>query len=244
MRRPRLQFTIGHLMSAVAAVAVLLVLPPFPRPAAVAIACLSIPCSAAIAARWIVDRGRRPLAARSFWALAISVNLVVAGLCIAPDFNSRAFSLLTPVLWGLILPSMIALGAAWVLLVSRDPAASERFREASGYLVFVAAVLPLLTLWTLWPLRLTFLVVQPSLDRLANQVAAHARLGYPTRVGPYRIVAPAVSPIRGYIGLEVDKQGVPTGFVRIHPGDTPTTHGPFVGVNFDVHLGGGWWYRG
>jgi hypothetical protein len=244
MRHPRLQFRIGHLMIAVAAVAVVMVLPPFPRPLVILIVCLSIPCLAAIAARWLLTRGRRRLAARSFWAVATAVNLVVAALCIAPDINSIAFALLGPVLWGVALPSMIAIGVAWVLLLSRDPAVPERSREVANYLIFVAAALPFLTLWTLWPLRLAFLVVRPSLDRLANQVAVGSPLGYPTRVGPFRIVAPAVSPVRGYIGLKVDEKGIHTGFVRIHRGSTPTTHGPFVGVNFDVHLGGGWWYRG
>jgi hypothetical protein len=31
---------------------------------------------------------------------------------------------------------------------------------------------------------------------------------------------------------------------RLSPRATPRTYRPFLGTNFDVYLGGGWWYRG
>jgi hypothetical protein len=207
-------------------------------------AVLAIPWIAASAARWLVARRRRRLAAWGFWAAATSTNLVVAAFCIAPDVNSIAFRLMLPILWVDLLPMTIALGAAWVLLLTGDAAVPVRSRGAALYSVFLMAALPMLTLWTLWPLRVAFLAVRPDLDRLANQVAAGQPVAYPRRVGPFRIEAPAIAPVSGYVGLKVAPRGVDTGFVRIHGGSTPTTHGPFVGVNFDVHLGGGWWYRG
>ncbi len=108
----------------------------------------------------------------------------------------------------------------------------------------LVVLLPILTLSTLWPLRVAFLAARSSMDRLADQVAAGKPVGYPRRVGPFRIEAPAIAPVSGYVGLKVAPKGIDTGFVRIHDGVRPTTHGPFVGVNFDIYLGGGWWYRG
>jgi hypothetical protein len=241
MPRPRGQFTIAHLMLAIAAAAVLLALPPVPRGIAIV---LVIPWLSATAARRLVSLRHRRLAACSFWAVAASTNLVVAAFCIAPDVNSAGFQGMRLIFWVDLLPTTIALGAAWILLLYRDIAAPVRSREAVRSSVLLMVGLPILTLWTLWPLRVAFLAVRPSLDRLADQVAARKPVGYPRRVGPFRIEAQAVAPVSGYVGLKVAPKGVDTGFVRIHGGATPTTHGPFVGVNFDVYLGGGWWYRG
>ncbi len=243
MRRRRGQFTIGSLLLTNAVVASVLAIHPILRWVA---AVLAIPWIAARVARWLVSRRHRRLAAWGFWAAAALTNLVVAAFCIAPDVNSIAFRLMLPILWVDLLPTTIALGAAWVLLRSGDVPVPMRSREAALSSVFLMAALPILTLWTLWPLRVAFLAVRPALDRLANQVAAGQPVAYPRRIGPFRIEAPAIAPVSGYVGLKVAPRGrgVNTGFVRIHGGSTPTTHGPFVGVNFDVHLGGGWWYRG
>jgi hypothetical protein len=119
-----------------------------------------------------------------------------------------------------------------------------RSREAARSAVVLAVLLPILTLSTLWPLRVAFLAVRPYMERLADQVAARKPVGYPRRVGPFRFESPAIAPVSRYVGLKVAPKGIDTGFVRIHGGARPTTHGPFVGVNFDVYLGGGWWYRG
>jgi hypothetical protein len=241
MHRPCGQFTIAHLMLAVAVVASLLALHPVLRWIATI---LFIPWLAVTAARRLVSRRRRHLAAVGFWAVAASTNVIVAAFCIVPDVNSGAFQMMRPLFWVDALPTTIALGAAWVLLLSRDGSVPVRFREAARSLVFLVVALPILTLWTFWPLRVAFLTVRPQMDRLADQVAARKAIGYPRRVGPFRIEATAVAPVSGYVGLKVAPKGVDTGFVRIHGGATPTTHGPFVGVNFDVYLGGGWWYRG
>jgi hypothetical protein len=236
--RPRAQFMIAHLMVAVAAVAGLLAMHPVLRWITIV---LSIPSLSAIAAERLVSRRHRRLAACSFWAVAATTNLLVAAACIAPDTNSAAFRLMQPVLWVAALPAMIAFGAAWALLVSRDGAFPVRRREVVPYLVVLMAVLPIVTLW---PLCVAFLAVRPDLDRLADRVTASKPVRYPRRIGPFRIEAPAIAPVSGYVGLKVAPKGIDAGFVRIHAGATPTTHGPFVGVHFDVHRGGGWWYCG
>jgi hypothetical protein len=102
-----------------------------------------------------------------------------------------------------------------------------------------------------------FLAVQPGMEHLAAQVAAGKPVSFPRRIGLFRIEAPAIAPVSGYVGLMIDSgrlqsgRGVrvpyrlaPTGFVRLPPDPNPNTHGPIVGVSFDVYLGGGWWYRG
>ncbi len=51
-------------------------------------------------------------------------------------------------------------------------------------------------------------------------------------------------PVSGFPGLMTDTRWRYTGFVRVLPSANRNTHGPIVGVNFDIYLGGGWWYRG
>ena len=235
------QFTIGNLMLTVAVAAGLLSLHPMPRGIAIV---LAVPWLATITARWLISRRHRRLAAWGFWAVATWTNLAVAALCIAPDVNSKAFWLMQPILWLDLLPTTIALGVAWAFLLSRVADAPRRSPDVACSLILLMVALPVVTLWTLWPLRTAFLAVHPALDHPADQVAAGKPVGYPRRVGPFQIVAPAIAPVSGDVGLKVAPRGTDTGFVRIHAGTTPTTHGPFVGVNFDIYLGGGWWYRG
>ncbi len=97
---------------------------------------------------------------------------------------------------------------------------------------------------TLWPLYIAFLASRPGLERLADQVAAGKTVVVPQRAGFFLVVRTGVEPISAYPGLMTDTRWRYTGFVRVFPGATPNTRGPIVGVNFDVYLGDGWWYRG
>ena len=236
------QFTIGNLMLTVAVAAGLLSLHPMPRGIAIV---LAVPWLATITARWLISRRHRRLAAWGFWAVATWTNLAVAALCIAPDVNSKAFWLMQPILWLDLLPTTIALGVAWAFLLSR---VADAPRRSAGRSV----------------------LLDPSHGRAAGRdaldplAAPHgvprrpSGTGSPGRSGrrrqARRLSAAAVGPVpdRGpghRAGVrrrrpEGRSRGTDTGFVRIHAGTTPTTHGPFVGVNFDIYLGGGWWYRG
>ncbi len=239
-RRPLGQLTIANLMIAVAVLAGLLALPAVWR---WIVTVLSIPFLSWIGARWLVCRGHRQLAGYGFWGVAIGTNLLAVYFCIAPRPSSYALTFLGLVLDAI--PTIAALGWAWVLLSSRDEAVPVRSPEAAGVSVFLLAVLPILTLWTLWPLHVAFLAVRPSMDRLADQVAAGKPVGFPQRVGAFLVVASSVEPVSGYPGLLIraNRYGGP-GFVRVYSGATPNTHGTIVGRTFDVYLGGGWWYRG
>lgn len=240
MRRSGVRFTIGNLMIAIAVVAVLLALPAVV--AAIAMA-LSLPWLCWIGARWLISRQHQCLAAMSFWSLATLINVVVAWACIAP--NPRSYGLVFLVVVVIAIPMTVTLGRAWVLLLTSEEEVPASCREAAAFSVFLAAVLPILTLWTLWPLHVAFLVARPRMERLADQVAAGKPIRFPRRVGLFRIAAPVTQPVSGYPGLLIRKDPYTSpGFVRVQPGTTRTTHGPIVGVNFDVYLGGGWWYRG
>ncbi len=238
----RARITIARLMIAIAVVAVLLALPAV---VCVVVIALFVPCLSTVGARWLVFRRRRRLAVFSFWVAASTTNLFVAFFCIAPNMNSNAFSLVPVALLVIATPTILALGTAWMLLSTRDEAVRPASRGAAGFSVLVLAVLPVVTLWTLWPLRLAFVAARPGLDRLANQVAAGMPVRFPRQVGLFMVAAPTVAPVTGHVGLMIDTNGASsTGFVRLNPRAVPGTYGPFLGVNFDVYLGGGWWYRG
>jgi hypothetical protein len=236
------RLTIGGLMVAIAVAALLLALP---AEVGVIMIALSIPGLTIVGARWLVVRRHRRLATFIFWLVAILTNLFVACSCVTPNMNSTTFSMIPPALLVVAAPTTAALGRAWVVLLNTDEVMARRSRDAGGFAVLVLAVLPIWTLWTLWPLRLAFIAARPDLERLANQVAAGMPVRFPRHAGLFKVTAPAIAPASGSVGLRLETSGAPdTGFVRLRPGAIRNTAGPFLGVNFDVYLGGGWWYRG
>ncbi len=226
-------------MLAVAVAAGLLALPPVLDLVLIA---LSIPLLALAASQWLVSRRHRRLAGFGFWAMASLTNLLAIFFCIAP--NPGSYELLIVGLPVVAIPTTVTLGKAWFRLLRHDQATPECSREAAGFLVFFSAALPILTLWTLWPLYFAFLASKPALEQLAAQVATGRTVVLPQRAGVFRVIASAVDPIYRYPGLMTDKHWRPTGFVRLPRDTRRNTHGPIVGVHFDVYLGGGWWYRG
>jgi hypothetical protein len=238
----RRRMTIASLMIVVAIVAVMLALP---APVCVSVIALSVPCLSTASARWLVFRRHRRLAALSFWVAALITNVVVALFCIAPNMNSLAFSLVPVALLVIAAPTIVALGTAWLVMSTRDATNSHSPRTAAAFSVLTLAVLPILTLWTLWPLHLAFRAARPDLELLVNQVAAGMPVRFPRRVGLFNLTAAAVAPGSGHVGLRIHANGAySTGLVRLNAGATPKTYGPFLGLNFDVYMGGGWWYRG
>jgi hypothetical protein len=181
----------------------------------------------------------------SFWVAALVTNLIVAFFCIAPNMNSVAFSLVPVALLVIATPTIVALGTAWLVMSTRDETNPRPARNVAGCSVLAPAVLPIVTLWTLWPLHLAFRAARPDLERLVNQVAAGRPVRFPRRVSLFNLTAAAVVPRSGHVGLRIYANGANgTGLVRINAGAIPKTYGPFLGVNFDVYMGGGWWYRG
>ena len=95
------------------------------------------------------------------------------------------------------------------------------------------AALPTMTVWTFWPLRAAFLVSKPSLESLADRVAAGQTPAFPTWAGVYRIVGSRSDPTNGWVALIFDPN--PSGksvFVRYPLGmNVPRrTASPFISL--------------
>ena len=239
MRLCRPQFTIRSLMIAVVVVAGLLALP---NALGLMVIALSFPLLALVGAQWLVFRGQRRFAAFGFWVAASLTNVLYAALSVAPDVY------LLPALflgWMVIAgPAIGGLGAAWVRLATREDATPWRSSPAAWMAVISLSVMPLVTLWTVWPLHLAFLASRPSLERLADQVAAGQTTGIPRWAGLFRIAGSAVDPATGNVGLMIEPNpNGPTGFVRVSPANSQNRAGPFRGDDLYVDLGWGWDYR-
>jgi hypothetical protein len=239
MPLPSVRFTIRSLMIAVVAVAGLLSLR---NVWTVVVIALSLPGLALLVARWLIFRGHRHFASAFFWVPASLTNVLYAAACIRPDVY-----LLGPLFLGwlfVIMPTIAAFGPAWAILATRDGAIPQRHPLLAWFSVAVLSVLPLSTLWTLWPLHMAFLIARPALERLADRVASGQAVSFPQRAGLFRVAGAAVDPISGNVGLMVDpNSNGPTGFVRVCPGTSPNRTGPFAWDDLEVYLGWGWEYR-
>jgi hypothetical protein len=196
MRGPRVRFTIRSLMIAIGVMAVLLILP---SGWGITVIALSLSCLILIAGQWLVFRGHRHLAAFGFWFLAILINGLYAAACIAPNLY-----LLILVLLGwlvIVISTIMGLGAAWATLSTREGAVPRRSIPAAWSSFLGLAVLPALTLSTFWPLHIAFLTARPTLELLADQVAAGQAAGFPQRAGLFRLAGSAVDPVSGNVGL-------------------------------------------
>jgi hypothetical protein len=239
LRRPYGRLTIGGIMWAVAVAAALLAPPPA---LALVIAVLSIPFLAMIAGRWLASKEFRRLAGFGFGSLALLTNGISVVSCVAPTPTSYGRALVILVLGAV--PTTVAIGRGWLLILTRDEGIPPQSQEAASYLVYGSAALPFLTLWTLWRLYLAFLASRPALETMADQVSAGQAVVLPQWAGVFRVVGTRVEPISNYPGFMTDSRWGRTGFVRIPSGVTRNTRGPIVGAAFDVYLGDGWWYRG
>jgi hypothetical protein len=141
-------------------------------------------------------------------------------------------------------PMIGGLGAAWVALASRQHASPRRSSPVAWLAVIALSGMPLVTLWTMWPLHLAFRASRPSLERLADQVAAGQISGFPRWAGVFRIAGSIVEPATGNVGLMIEPNpDGPTGFVRASPANPQNRAGTFRGDDLYVDLGWGWDYR-
>jgi hypothetical protein len=219
-----MRFTIGSIMIAIAAA-------------------LAVPCLGAIFAHWLIKTGRRRLAAISFWTLAVWSNALCVACCIVPDYS--AVLLLVLGWMFVVFPTLVSLGTAWAILGARDDGAPRRAVEVSGLLVVaIGLILPLATFWTYWPLHVAFLAARPTLDQLADQVAAGMTVSFPQRAGPFTLRKSAVDPVSGDVLLLTDSNpNHPKGFVRSRPADPLNPAATIMGSNLHVNLDGEWSFR-
>jgi hypothetical protein len=198
-------------------------------------------CFVAIGVQWLVFRGQKQHAAIRFWALAALINVLYAASCVAPDIYLVVLLFLG---WAIMVPMLAGLGVAWARSATREATVPRRSSPSAWVSLIAVCLLPLVTLLTFWPLRLSFLVFRPSLDRLADQVAAGQAVGFPRWVGPFRVADSAVDPVSSNVGLMIEPNpNGPSGFVRVRPAAPPNRVGPFPWDDLLVDLGRGWEYR-
>jgi hypothetical protein len=144
---------------------------------------------------------------------------------------------LLTIAWMLVLlPSIGALGTAWTKLATHDDAASRKSPSISLALVFVLAILPAVTISTLWPLHLAFLAFRPSLERLADRVEAGQMIVSPHWIGPFRLSESGIDSNVKTVALFIDPNpGGRTGFVRVHS-KTPKVHRFALLLGTDTNL--------
>jgi hypothetical protein len=203
---------------------------------------LGLACLATLGSLWLVFRGHRRLVTCCFWVPAILSNALFAGFCVSPEVYFLGTVL---ILWLIfIMPTVAIFGNAWTMLATRKGVVSRGFIVATWLTVISLTVMPLATVWTLWPLHLAFHTVRASLERLADQVAVGQALGFPRWAGPFRVARSAVDPVSGNVGLMIDPNpNGPAGLVRVRPGNPPDRRGPFGWDDLHVDLGSGWEYR-
>ncbi len=135
--------------------------------------------------------------------------------------------------------ALIAAVVAWVRWK-----AGPRGWLALGGLLFCPLLVASMLL-THWPMKLSFALSKPALNRLADAVAAHRAPALPKRAGAYVIHAVETRPMaEGTNGLTVCLWMLPlerqhVGFVRSPAGVTPEFN-PWTHSRMDVH----WHYFG
>jgi hypothetical protein len=234
--RPR--FTILSLMFAIAVVGFLLSLGVWGLAAIV----LPIPLVVPFVGNWLAAHGRRRAAAFWFWGLAVLFNLVYAALCICPDIYLILG--LEGIWFVVVAPPLLSFGVAWAFLATRRTAVPRRSPLAAWLSVAVLTVLPVLAPVSLWPFHLAFWAARPTLEVLADQVAAGQSVRFPRWAGLFRLAEARVDSASGNVGLLIEPNpNHPAGLVRLCPGNPPNYAGPIGGSDLSLHLGGAWWYR-
>ena len=238
----RFRFKLRSLMIAVAVVAGLLAVAHSPTGLAVTFGLLYL---ALIGVQWWMFRGFRRLSALCFGVGAALVNILSVTLCVYLLNLGGAFLMFIG--WLVAFPTIIGTGVAWASAATRRTAKSRRSPLVAWPLVLVLTLLPLSMLLTFWPFRLAFLASRPALDRLADRVEAGQPVTSPEWAGLFRVVASAVDPSSGNVGLIMDPApSGRSGFVRVSVGPGMTaarSSSPFANLNFDLQLPERWWYE-
>jgi hypothetical protein len=204
---------------------------------------MAVPCLFFLVGRWLWSWRCRRIAAAGFVGLSLVGNLLYVAAAIYPDYMLR------PLLrfgWMVVLfPLIGALGVAWAYLATEANASPQRSPFGAWSLVVILAVMPEVTLATLWPLHLAFLAFRPRLEQLADRVETGLDIHSPLWVGPFRLTASAVDKHMKAVGLFIDPNpNGRTGFVRVRSETPEGDHFDLlIGTDTNVELGRGWTYR-
>ena len=172
--RPRL--TIRSLMISIAVLAGLLAMHPA---LALIVIVLFVPYVSWIGARWLLRREYHSMVACEFWIAATTINVSVAVYCVAP--SPEVLRVIFIGLWLTGVPTIASLGTVWISSLTRTEADTSRMRETLYITVIVLALMPSLTIVTLWPLHLAFLASRRRMESVARQVAAGLPVPFPRR---------------------------------------------------------------
>jgi len=174
-------------------------------------------------------------ATTAYVLVAVATNLIYAILCARPDFY-----VLTVLILGLILviPLNFTVGGTWAEVAAGS-------RQGAWVFVVLVALLPLLTLCTLWPLRLSFLIAKPALERMADEAVAGRSFQGLTTAGPFEIHAAVAHAEGRRVDLLTETNpNHPAGFVRLaHDAPEGYIPGAVSGSNLYIQLLGPWSFR-
>ncbi len=148
--------------------------------------------------------------------------LLVGLVCVA--FAAEFFAQSTFVLFFGAFGGLTALALLVAAVVAWVCQGAERRRWPQLGLLLAWPLLLASMLFTSWPMKLSFAVSTPALDRLAEQVAAGQTPSLPTRAGAYLIRAVETRPVSGGLAIclwtaRPERQHV--GFVQSPAGVTP-----------------------
>ncbi len=204
---------------------------------------MAIPCLILVAGGCLSAWRFRRVALVGFVGLAILSNTLYTLASLYPDYMLRPALKIAWIM--VVLPATGAFGAAWAKLATQAHATPRRSPWASWASVVVLAMTPGITVATVWPLHVAFLVYRPSLERLADRVETGYSINSPSWVGPFRLDGSGVDPYSNTVGLFIDPNpGGRTGFVRVHSEAPDTDHfALLLGTDTNVKLGWGWSYR-
>jgi hypothetical protein len=134
---------------------------------------------------WSLAKGDRQVAARMLVVASVLEFIALAGLGV---FCLRYLCMVYKLLASLVfLPFIAGAGAAWAASASRQDTDRGRSPVAAWSAAGLLLALPLVMMFTHWPVQAAFLVSRPALDRLADRVAAGGRIDRPEWAGLFRV---------------------------------------------------------
>ena len=149
-----------------------------------------------------------------------------------------------PVVMLLVLSAFAATGIGFGSGMVWISGRTERRRLARSFdwlIVVGLGLMPLSMAITPWPLRVAFAFSRPSMERIADRVAAGG-VNVPEWAGVYRVVGAVREPSNGNIALLIDANpAARAGFVRFEVDQEP--FGPLRGLNYNEPVGGPWRYQ-
>ncbi len=233
-----MRFKIRTIMLAIAAVALVLVSLRDVRILALQfLGGLLASCLALGRGLWL---GAKPFPRVSALGFGIAASIINGTCFVASVAFSVMVGWLIMVLVSVVgIPVIFGFGAAWTTSGKRGPAVARRSRVLGWTMTIGLSIAPVSMLITGWPFRLAFAASRPSLERLADQVAAGTPVTAPEWAGVFRILGSNVDPLRGCVRLITDNNpGGRAGFER---------HGtlcgdPFYNTARDMELSEKWTY--